>query len=150
MTSYFRTYFPLLWVIPGSECCSADRYCVVSARADTRYVTRSSYYYHHNKMHHTEGNGPEDLSSTIRYQRDSPYHFLRYLLRFICLISLDLPRYFWRKGQRTFAIKAALWDWSSYSMIALGLCYNARAATFCLLLPFVILRIGLMIGNWGE
>ena len=101
-------------------------------------------------MHHTEGNGPGDLSSTIRYQRDSPYHFFLYLVRFIFLISLELPLYFWRKGQKTFAVKAAVWDWSSYALILLGLLHNVRAATFCLLLPFVILRIGLMIGNWGQ
>lgn len=27
---------------------------------------------------------------------------------------------------------------------------NARAATFALLLPFVLLRLGLMVGNWGQ
>jgi hypothetical protein len=31
-------------------------------------------------MHHVEDNMPEDLSSTMRYQRDSFLHFLHYFL----------------------------------------------------------------------
>ncbi|KAL9114188.1 MAG: hypothetical protein Q9187_007518, partial [Circinaria calcarea] len=38
--------------------------------------TWDSYYYHHVKHHHVESNGPDDLSSTIRYQRDELKDFL--------------------------------------------------------------------------
>jgi len=35
-----------------------------------------SYYYHHVKHYHVQGNGPEDLSSTTRHRRDSVLAFL--------------------------------------------------------------------------
>ena len=42
-------------------------------------------------MHHAEDNMREDLSSTIRFQRDSFLHFLVYFSRFFFLASIELP-----------------------------------------------------------
>ncbi|KAJ6436640.1 MEI5 protein [Purpureocillium lavendulum] len=83
----------------------------------------NSYYYHHVKHHHVENNGPDDLSSTMRYQRDNFVHFLCYAGRFYFLIWLDLPLYFLKKNRIGLATKAALWElgWA-----------------------------GLMVGNWGQ
>ena len=61
--------------------------------------TWDSYYYHHVKHHHVEGNGPDDLSSTIRYQRDSIWAFLHYEYRFIVFGWCELPLYFAKKGK---------------------------------------------------
>ena len=44
--------------------------------------TPETYYAHHIGMHHPENNLEEDLSSTMRFQRDSFFDFLRYHLRF--------------------------------------------------------------------
>ena len=112
--------------------------------------TWNSYFYHHVKHHHVEGNGPDDLSSTIRYQRDSLVDFLCYTGRFYFLIWLDLPLYFLRKKKLSFAAKAAFWELSSYIFVATLLYLNPKPTVFVFLLPLLSLRIGLMVGNWGQ
>lgn len=113
--------------------------------------TWNSYYYHHVKHHHVEGNGPDDLSSTIRYQRDELRDFLCYVGRFFFFIWLELPLYFFRKGNMHCASRAGFWEISNMATIFILWNYvNWRATLFCLALPLVQLRIGLMIGNWGQ
>ncbi|RDL32370.1 Uncharacterized protein BP5553_08826 [Venustampulla echinocandica] len=84
--------------------------------------TWHSYYYHHIKCHHVEGNGPDDVSSTIRYQRDELADFLMYWGRFMFFIWIDLPLYFIRKNKLRLAF-----EFFSCEM-----------------------RIGLMAGNWSQ
>ena len=112
--------------------------------------TWDSYYYHHVKHHHVESNGPDDLSSTIRYQRDELSHFCMYVGRFLVLIWLELPLYFVRKGKRDLAAKSALSEFCSYAFIYKMTQYNPRASLFVLILPFCLMRIGLMVGNFGQ
>jgi hypothetical protein len=112
--------------------------------------TWNSYFYHHIKHHHVEGNGPDDLSSTIRYQRDDIFHFLHYFGRFLLLIWLELPRYFARKGRVSLALKAGFWEGASYAMMYCLWRVNSWAALCTVLLPFILMRIGLMVGNWGQ
>ncbi|KAL2012132.1 hypothetical protein VTN00DRAFT_4850 [Thermoascus crustaceus] len=113
--------------------------------------TWNSYYYHHVKHHHVEGNGPDDLSSTIRYQRDDLFDFLCYVGRFFFLIWLDLPLYFVRKGKPVLALKAAGWEIGNLLCIYLLLKWvNFRATFFVFVLPLLLLRVGLMVGNWGQ
>lgn len=112
--------------------------------------TWNSYFYHHVKHHHVEGNGPDDLSSTIRYQRDDVWHFMQYVGRFYLLVWFDLPLYFVRKGRPLFAFKAAFWELSSYAFHYTMWKLNPRAALFVFLLPLAIMRLGLMIGNWAQ
>ena len=112
--------------------------------------TWNSYYYHHVKHHHVEGNGPLDLSSTLRFQRDSASHFLLYFARFFLLVWLELPLYFLFKKRPTQAAKAALWELGNYA--TLYLLYKAKPGpTFCVfLMPLLLMRLGLMLGNWGQ
>ena len=112
--------------------------------------TWNSYFYHHVKHHHVEGNGPDDLSSTLRYQRDSPLHFAHYVGRFFFLVWMDLPLYFVRKGRTSLGLKAGAWELTTYAALALLYRAHARAAVFTLLLPLLLMRIGLMVGNWGQ
>ncbi|KGO45061.1 Fatty acid desaturase, type 1 [Penicillium expansum] len=113
--------------------------------------TWNSYYYHHVKMHHVEGNGPLDLNSTMWYDRDSIADFARYVGRFFFLVSLELPLYFLRKGQYSTSLKTAFWEFSNYLAIALLYCYGHARATICVfILPLMTLRAGLMAGNWGQ
>lgn len=112
--------------------------------------TWNSYYYHHVKHHHVEGNGPDDLSSTIYYQRDDPFNFLCYLGRFFFLAWLELPLYFLRKGKPVLAGKAAFWELSNYLAMYLLTRLNWRATLFVFILPFIVLRVALMVGNWGQ
>lgn len=130
--------------------------------------TWDSYYYHHVKHHHVEGNGnirphshhrlgltnntgPDDLSTTIRYQRDDLLNFLHYVGRFLLLIWIELPLYFWRKNKPDLAWRVLVSELGSYALLYyMTMHVNARASTFVFLIPFVQLRLGLMIGNWGQ
>lgn len=112
--------------------------------------TWDSYYYHHVKHHHVENNGPGDLSSTIRYQRDELLHFLHYFGRFAILVWLELPLYFLRKKKRGLAIRTAASEFSSYTLIYLLARYNFRATIFVLMIPLLQMRLGMMLGNWGQ
>jgi hypothetical protein len=113
--------------------------------------TWNSYYYHHIKHHHVEGNGGDDLSTTMYYDRDSIPDFLTYVGRFFFFIWLELPMYFWRKGQFKYAAKCAFWEVGNYVAIYMLYNYvNARATTFVFILPLTVMRLGLMVGNWGQ
>ncbi|KFG86468.1 fatty acid desaturase [Metarhizium anisopliae] len=113
--------------------------------------TWNSYYYHHVKHHHVEGNGPDDLSSTIRYQRDSVPDFLHYVGRFFFLVWLDLPLYFLGKNRPGLAIRAAGSELATYAYYYfMSRLVGTKATLFVYILPFVMLRMGLMVGNWGQ
>ena len=112
--------------------------------------TWDSYYYHHVKHHHVESNGPDDLSSTVRYQRDELKDFLMYVGRFLGLIWIELPLYFLRTGKRTLAAKCFVSELTSYLTIFLLARSNFRPTLFVFLLPLLIMRIAMMIGNWGQ
>ncbi|KAK7453150.1 hypothetical protein CaCOL14_005005 [Colletotrichum acutatum] len=112
--------------------------------------TWNTYFYHHVKHHHVEGNGPHDLSSTIRYQRDDIFHFLHYVGRFIFLVWFDLPRYFFRKGQTKNGLKTGFWELGNYAFLYTLYCLHSKATTFVFLGPLALMRLGLMVGNWGQ
>lgn len=112
--------------------------------------TWNGYYYHHVKHHHVEGNGPSDLSSTVRYQRDSFVDFLQYLGRFYFLIWFDLPLYFLRKSRPGMAAQAAVSELGTYAFYFAMARFNLRPTLFVYLLPLLFMRLGLMVGNWGQ
>ncbi|PHH73332.1 hypothetical protein CDD80_3893 [Ophiocordyceps camponoti-rufipedis] len=112
--------------------------------------TWNSYYYHHVKHHHVENNGPQDLSSTMAYQRDSIRDFSRYLARFFFLVWLDLPLYFLRTKRPGLAVRAGGWEMLTYGFYLAMARFSARATFFVYLMPFLLLRLALMIGNWGQ
>ncbi|KAA8569348.1 hypothetical protein EYC84_001000 [Monilinia fructicola] len=112
--------------------------------------TLHSYYYHHIKCHHVEGNGPDDLSSTLRYQRDDIVDFLKYWGRFMFFIWLELPLYFFRTKKTKLACEVLFWEVGSYVGMYVMAKLNFWPTLFVLLLPFLQMRIGLMVGNWGQ
>lgn len=113
--------------------------------------TWNSYYFHHVKHHHVEGNGPDDLSSTVRYQRDDIWNFLHYLGRFYFFVWADLPRYFLSKRKLDLALKAGVFEIGNYVFLYTMFTKINPRATFCVfLLPLAIMRLGLMIGNWAQ
>ena len=112
--------------------------------------TWDSYFYHHVKHHHVEGNGPEDLSSTIRYQRDELFDFLCYVGRFLAFIWIELPVYFLRKNKIGLAIKSAVSELTSYGFIYFLARLNFYPTLFVFILPLIQMRIGLMVGNFGQ
>ncbi|KAK6607795.1 fatty acid desaturase [Botrytis cinerea] len=94
--------------------------------------TLHSYYYHHIKCHHVEGNGPDDLSSTLRYQRDDIIDFFEVL------------------GSLHLACEVLFWEVGSYVGMYVMAKLNFWPTLFVLLIPFMQMRIGLMVGNWGQ
>lgn len=102
-------------------------------------------------MHHVEGNGPDDVSSTLSYQRDSLLDLLHYISRFIFTLWLELPLYFLKKRRTTFAIKAGLTELFCYSAIVyLYVFVNKKATIVTLVVPLIQMRIGMAVGNWGQ
>jgi hypothetical protein len=112
--------------------------------------TWDSYFYHHVKHHHVESNGPDDLSSTVRYQRDEFVDFLQYFGRFFALIWIELPLYFLRSRKYSLAVNSFVSEMASYAFIYCLATLNFRPTLFVLIIPMIQMRIGLMIGNWGQ
>jgi hypothetical protein len=65
-------------------------------------------------------------------------------------IWLELPLYFAKRGKANLALRAFLSEASSYIFLAYMTRLNLRASLFVFLLPFAFLRLGLMVGNWGQ
>ena len=117
-------------------------------------------------MHHCEGNGPEDLSrwgliaslsnsdwrlhSTIRYQRDSVVDLCHYIGKFLLIGAFDLPWYFIKKSRYALAFETLFFESANIFFIYACAQVDFKATLFSLMIPLGLLRIGLMIGNWGQ
>jgi fatty acid desaturase len=110
----------------------------------------TGYAQHHMGMHHIEDNMGEDLSSTIRYRRDSFLHFLHYFSRFHFLIIFELPSYLFRKRRTAMAKKALIGDLLHQALIVLALFVKWRFALVAFAFPYVTVRFMMMVGNWGQ
>jgi fatty acid desaturase len=110
----------------------------------------TGYAQHHMGMHHVEDNMGEDLSSTIRYRRDSFLHFIAYFSRFHFLVLFELPSYLFRKGRTSMAKKALVGDLLHQAVIILALLVNWRFGIVAFAFPYVAVRFMMMVGNWGQ
>ena len=110
----------------------------------------AGYREHHMGMHHAEDNMGDDLSSTLRYQRDSFLHFLAYFFRFFFLTLFTLPAYLFRKGRNKQGRRAVVGELLHMALIALALGLEWRFGLIAFLLPFVVCRFMMMAGNWGQ
>lgn len=109
------------------------------------------YFMHHMGMHHNEGNLPDDKSSTMPFQRDSPLDFLHYYLRFLFIGVIELKQYFISKKRDAMAFKALKAEWSYVGvMILIAIFFNTGATLAVFLIPLVFIRLGMMAGNWGQ
>jgi len=110
----------------------------------------TGYQQHHMGMHHMEDNMGEDLSSTIRYQRDSFLHFIAYFSRFFFLILVQLTMYLTRKRRIAMARKAVFGELGHQAIIVAWLFINPRFGLVAFLFPYVMVRLMMMVGNWGQ
>ena len=110
----------------------------------------TGYSEHHMGMHHMEDNMPEDLSSTIRYRRDSFLHFLAYWARFFFFIGVELPSYLRRHRRNAMARKAFVGELCHQALIVAALLVHWRFALVVFLFPYVAVRTMMMVGNWGQ
>jgi fatty acid desaturase len=109
-----------------------------------------TYFAHHVGMHHAENNLADDISSTMPYRRDSFVDFMRYFLRFFFYGSVELSSYF-RKKNRTSLLFQFLVGELVFWGAAVGLWFVSWQATLAVLvLPLVIVRFGMMAGNWAQ
>ena len=109
-----------------------------------------TYEVHHITMHHAEGNLPDDLSSTMDYQRDSLLHWLRYFGRFFFLIVFEMTRYQARRKRWTLVRKMLVGELGFYAFCTAMCFWNPWATLVVFILPFVAIRVLMMMGNWGQ
>jgi hypothetical protein len=112
--------------------------------------TPETYYIHHVGMHHREENLPADLSSTMKYQRDSFIHFLRYFLRFFFFIPVEMGLYLRRRKRTKLFKKMILGELSWYLWMALLCFWNWQATLVVFIIPLVVTRFMMINGNWAQ
>lgn len=109
-----------------------------------------TYFAHHIGMHHVDGNLPADLSSTMRYQRDSFRDFLHYFFTFLFLGAFQLYRYLRERGRTKLAQRFLIGEVSYFAATAVLLAWNWRPALVVCVVPMVTTRLLLMMGNWAQ
>ena len=110
----------------------------------------TAYVQHHMGMHHVEDNMGEDLSSTLRYRRDSFFHWVAYVGRFFFLGLFEVTAYLLRKRRTTMARKVVLGEIAHVSLIVVAMLVNWRFGLVAFLIPGVMVRMMMMVGNWGQ
>ncbi|MCA9582779.1 MAG: fatty acid desaturase, partial [Myxococcales bacterium] len=112
--------------------------------------TPFTYYAHHIGMHHPENNLTDDLSSTMRYRRDSVRGFLHYFGSFVLVGLPRLVAYHRTRGHRRLARMALLGELSYVVGVALLAWLNPMATLVVFIIPFVAMRFLMMAGNWAQ
>jgi fatty acid desaturase len=110
-----------------------------------------TYYAHHIAMHHCEDNvGPNDLSSTMQYQRDSKLAHFKYMLRHVFFIWFELPYYLFQQKRYTVATRCTAG--SIIFLVSTYVLFQLRpiATLFVFILPTIIISFALMEGNWKQ
>jgi fatty acid desaturase len=109
-----------------------------------------TYYSHHMGMHHAENNLEDDLSSTMQYQRDSFKDFLKYFTSFFFGVIGSLVNYHHarkRMKMRNKVLKGEVF----FLLFCIGLfVLNPFATTFVFVLPCLLVRFLMMLGNWTQ
>ena len=109
-----------------------------------------SYYSHHVGMHHPENNLWKDGSSTMQYQRDELLHYLHYFFSFMFIGVFELNQYLLSHGKTKISINLNRGEYFSYIFLLTMSYINMRAALFVFILPYIIIRFGMMSGNWAQ
>jgi hypothetical protein len=110
----------------------------------------TGYTEHHMGMHHVEDNMGEDLSSTLRYRRDSLLHFLAYWARFFFFILPELTSYLNRHRRTAMARRALVGELTHQALIIGTLLIDWRFGLVAFAIPTFTVRFMMMAGNWGQ
>ncbi len=113
-------------------------------------ITPETYSAHHIGMHHPENNLPPDLSSTMKYQRDSVFGFLAYYLRFVTLSIVELAQYFSARKKYTRMRKLLVGEFSFLALVVGLSFYSLSATLWVFIAPFMMVRFLMMAGNWAQ
>lgn len=112
--------------------------------------TPESYFVHHMGMHHREGNLPNDTSSTVIHQRDRFVDWLSYFSRFMLRGLVDLGVYHAQRNNTKLLRRLLLGELSFLLGVAALFWLNWRATLVVFVLPVLLVRTLMMIGNWGQ
>jgi len=113
-------------------------------------VPPNAYYAHHILMHHVENNQEGDLSSTMRYQRDSFRDFLHYFLNVLNGAYYQLPIYLLRRKRYRMARYVFIGGFSYLALIAVAACFNWKAALVVYIIPWAVAMVGFCTTTWGA
>jgi hypothetical protein len=112
--------------------------------------TPESYFSHHVGMHHVQSNLQDDLSSTMRYQRDSFLSFICYSVKFL-LFGAPLLLIYLKKKKRTKLFRNVLIGEASFYVITFLLyLIHWKATLTVLIVPLIFTRLSMMAGNWAQ
>jgi len=109
-----------------------------------------TYFSHHIGMHHAENNLEHDLSSTMKYQRDSFIDYMKYFISFLFLGVIELVQYHKRTNKKKFMRLAMIGELTFLAIWAVLLFLNWKATLLVFILPTVIVRFAMMSGNWAQ
>ncbi|MBF2025593.1 MAG: fatty acid desaturase [Oscillatoriales cyanobacterium C42_A2020_001] len=110
-----------------------------------------TYYAHHIAMHHCENNVmPHDVSSTMPYQRDSKLEHLKYMLRYVFLIWVELPYHLIQQKRHKVAHRCLMGAITFFISVFYLFQLRPIATLFVFILPTIILSFALMEGNWKQ
>jgi hypothetical protein len=112
--------------------------------------TPETYLAHHVGMHHPENNLADDLSSTMKYQRDSVFGFAHYLGSFMLVGLFDLSGYFAKRKRWALFKRMLVGELSYYAIVIGAFVVDWRAAIVVFVVPFVFTRSAMMAGNWAQ
>jgi len=109
-----------------------------------------TYYSHHIGMHHAENNLEDDLSSTMTYQRDSLKDFLKYFATFFFGVIAQLVNYHHLRKRFKMRDKVLKGELFFVVLCITLMILNFKATIAVFVLPFILIRLIMMIGNWTQ
>jgi hypothetical protein len=109
-----------------------------------------SYHSHHIGMHHIGANMPEDASSTMGYQRDSPKDFTKYWLNFMALGFVQTFQFLFKRKMSRFYIPLTWSEVGYFFFCIIMLFVNFKATMAVFVVPFLFARLVMMLGNWAQ
>jgi fatty acid desaturase len=112
--------------------------------------TPNTYFAHHMGMHHREENLPDDLSSTMRFTRNRITHWLRYYFRFLLIGLPELTLYFYKRKNWKLFGRVLVGEGAYWSVVGVGLWLRPEAALVVFVIPLVLMRTLMMMGNWTQ
>ncbi len=112
--------------------------------------TPGTYFAHHVGMHHAEENGPGDLSSTERFERDRIGAWLLYWGRFMSVGVFDLAAYLRRTGRARLHRRVLVGEGLFWSAVVALSIVDFRATFVVFLVPLLVMRTLMMAGNWAQ
>jgi len=113
-------------------------------------LTPNTYYIHHVLMHHPSDNMSDDVSTTLQYRRDSPMHFLRYYWTFM-VSHRKVSAYMRQRYHRsTYSRRLIVGELLHVGVVGVLLWWAPLATLIVFLIPLLVTRSLLIIGNWAE